>query len=97
MKPAIVLALARFYELLPAGEIRRWRAIWPAALLIGVPALLILVQPDLGTADGRAGGVTVMFLAGLPLWLFVGACGRARGGRADRLQLPARIPAQAGR
>ena len=30
MKPAIVLTLARFYELVPAGEIRKWRAIWPA-------------------------------------------------------------------
>ena len=30
MKPAIVLTLARFYELVPAAEIRKWRAIWPA-------------------------------------------------------------------
>ena len=49
MKPAIVLTLARFYELVPAGEIRKWRAIWPALALLGVPAFLILVQPDLGT------------------------------------------------
>ena len=26
MKPAIVLTLARFYELVPPGDIRRWRA-----------------------------------------------------------------------
>ena len=72
MKPAIVLALARFYELVPAGEIRKWRAIWPALLLLGVPAFLILVQPDLGTCImvGLC-GVTVMFLAGLPWWVFV--------------------------
>ena len=31
MKPAIVLVLARFYQLLPVGDIRKWRAIWPAA------------------------------------------------------------------
>ena len=49
MKPAIVLALARFYELVPAGETRKARAIWPAMLLLGVPAFLILIQPDLGT------------------------------------------------
>jgi rod shape determining protein RodA len=72
MKPAIVLALARFYELVPAGEIRRWRAIWPALLLLGVPAALILVQPDLGTCIMvLLCGVTVMFLAGLPLWIFL--------------------------
>ena len=72
MKPAIVLVLARFYELLPAGDIRTWRAIWPAALLIGVPWALILVQPDLGTATMvLLSGVTVMFVAGVPLRIFV--------------------------
>ena len=73
MKPAIVLTLARFYELVPAGEIRKWRAIWPAFVLLGVPAFLILVQPDLGTCIMVVlCGVTVMFLAGLPWWLFAG-------------------------
>jgi rod shape determining protein RodA len=72
MKPAIVLALARFYDLLPAGEIRGLNAIWPAGALIGFPAALVLLQPDLGTATMiMAGGLTVMFLAGLPLRLFV--------------------------
>ena len=73
MKPIIVLTIARFYAMLPVGEIRRWNAIWPALVLIGVPWALVLVQPDLGTATMiAAGGVTVMFLAGLPLRLFVG-------------------------
>jgi rod shape determining protein RodA len=73
MKPAIVLTLARFYELVPAGETRKWRAIWPALTLLGVPAFLILAQPDLGTCIMVVlCGVTVMFLAGLPLWVFVG-------------------------
>ena len=71
MKPAIVLTLARFYELVPAAEIRKWRAIWPALALLGVPAALILVQPDLGTCIVvMLCGVTVMFLAGLPWWFF---------------------------
>jgi rod shape determining protein RodA len=71
MKPAIVLTLARFYELVPPAEIRRWRAIWPALLLLGVPAALILIQPDLGTCIMvLLCGITVMFLAGLPWWLF---------------------------
>lgn len=76
MKPAIVLTLARFYELVPVGEIRKWRAIWPAMALLGFPALLILVQPDLGTCIMVVlCGVTVMFLAGLPWWLFAGPAG----------------------
>jgi rod shape determining protein RodA len=71
MKPAIVLTLARFYDLVPAGEIRKWRAIWPAFALLGVPAFLILTQPDLGTCIMVVlCGVTVMFLAGLPWWIF---------------------------
>lgn len=74
MKPAIVLAVARFYSMLPAGEIRKWTAIWPPLLLIGVPAGLVLIQPDLGTATTIVvGGVTVAFLAGLPLRLFIGS------------------------
>lgn len=74
MKPVIILAVARFYDLLPASEIRRWSAVWPPALLIGVPMLLVMVQPDLGTALMIcAGGVTVAFLAGVPLRLFGGA------------------------
>ncbi len=72
MKPAIVLVLARFYDLLPVGDIRKWRAIWPAAVLLGVPAALILVQPDLGTGVLVVlGGLTVMFIAGLPMRLFI--------------------------
>lgn len=74
MKVAIVLAVARFYAILPTGEIRKWQGVWPAAVMIGVPFLFVLIQPDLGTATMIvAGGVTVMFLAGIPLRLFVGA------------------------
>ena len=73
MKPVIVLACAHFYALLPAREIRGRTAIWPAAVLIGIPAALILIQPDLGTAMMVVlGGLSIMFLAGLPMRLFVG-------------------------
>jgi rod shape determining protein RodA len=76
MKPAMVLVLARFYDLLPPADIRKWRAIWPAALLLGVPVLLILVQPDMGTAMMiLLIGLTVMFVAGIPWWLFAGGFG----------------------
>lgn len=74
MKLFIVLALARFFDVLPSGEIRRWNAIWLPGILIGLPAALVMLQPDLGTALMIvAGGVTVMFLAGLPLRLFIAA------------------------
>lgn len=74
MKPAIVLTVARFYSLLPASQLRTFTAIWPAAFLIGLPAALVMLQPDLGTALMITfGGLTVTFLAGLPLRLYVGA------------------------
>jgi len=73
MKLAIVLAVARFYDGLPPSETRRFTAIWPPAVLIGLPAALVMHQPDLGTALMIcAGGATVMFLAGVPLRLFIG-------------------------
>jgi rod shape determining protein RodA len=76
MKPMVVLVLARFYELLPPADTRRWRAIWPAGLLVGMPVLLVLMQPDMGTALMILFiGATVMFVAGLPWWLFAGAAG----------------------
>lgn len=76
MKPAVVLAMARFYATLPAGMIGSWRSVVPAGLLIVLPIGLVLMQPDLGTSVAIAfGGVVVMFLAGLPLWWFLTAAG----------------------
>jgi rod shape determining protein RodA len=74
MKLTIVLAVARFYDILPPGEIRGVNALWPPAVMIGLPFLLVLTQPDLGTATMIAsGGLVVVFLAGVPIRLFAGA------------------------
>jgi rod shape determining protein RodA len=76
MKPGIVLVLARFYDTLPASITASWRGLVPAGVLIGLPAVLVMIQPDLGTALAICfGGVVTMFLAGLPLWWFLGAAG----------------------
>lgn len=76
MKPAVVLAMARFYETLPSGMIGSWRSVVPAGMLIVLPIGLVLMQPDLGTSVAIAfGGVVVMFLSGLPLWWFLLAGG----------------------
>lgn len=72
MKPAIVLTVAHFYANLPSATIRTGTAIWPAAMLMAIPSALVLLQPDLGTTLAIiAGGVAVMFVAGLPMRLFV--------------------------
>jgi rod shape determining protein RodA len=73
MKPIIVLCLARFYAHIPPREIRKWSAIWPVGVILVFPILLILLQPDLGTAMLIIlNTITLMFLAGLPLRLFIG-------------------------
>jgi rod shape determining protein RodA len=74
MKVGIVLAVARFYHQLPRGFETRPGALWPPLLLIAVPVAMVMLQPDLGTAASiMVGGVAVMFLAGVRLWLFGGA------------------------
>jgi rod shape determining protein RodA len=73
MKPILVLVLARFYAHVPPPEIRRFSAIWPLAVFLGPPILLILLQPDLGTTMLIVlNTIAMMFLAGLPLRLFIG-------------------------
>ncbi|WP_235976586.1 rod shape-determining protein RodA [Sandaracinobacteroides hominis] len=72
MKLAIILALGRFYHYLPRGYASKLPGIWPPLALIGVPFLLVMTQPDLGTALMIvAGGATMMFLGGLPLKWFL--------------------------
>src|SRR3546814_11449378 len=59
------------FRSLPPGNTRTFTALWPALVMIGIPAALVMLQPDLGTALAIcAGGAVVMFLSGLPLWWF---------------------------
>ena len=73
MKLAIVLALARYFHKLPRAHLTSPGAlVIPFALLLA-PAALVITQPDLGTGMMVvAGGVSVLFLAGLPWWWFAG-------------------------
>lgn len=74
MKPGIVLVLARFYDALPPAMTQSWRGLIPAGALVGVPALLVMLQPDLGTGLAICFGAgIVIFLAGLPMWWFIAA------------------------
>jgi rod shape determining protein RodA len=74
MKLAIILALARYYHYLPRAFIESPRALWPPVLMIAVPMVLVMTQPDLGTSLMIAfGGVVMLFLAGVRLRWFIGA------------------------
>ncbi|HEX2447301.1 MAG TPA: rod shape-determining protein RodA [Methyloceanibacter sp.] len=74
MKIALVLALARYYQRLPPNRVSWPHAVLPPLLMIGVPIVLALDQPDLGTAAlfGIIGG-GLLLLAGVSWLYFIGA------------------------
>lgn len=79
MKVTLGLALARYYQWLPAG--RRSAPLWvlPPLAMIAAPIVLTLKQPDLGTAGLFAViGLSVLFLAGVSvLYFLLGLAGLA--------------------
>lgn len=73
---SLICVLARYFERLPPVDTNGWNAVWPPALLTGVPFLLIAAQPDLGTGMLLLlSAVVVCFFAGLPMKWFLGAGG----------------------
>ena len=80
MKIALVLVLAAYYDWLSLDRVSRplWVLI-PVALIL-IPTVLVLKQPDLGTALMLvAGGGIVMFAAGVSLWYFGAVLGLIGG------------------
>ena len=79
MKVSLILALAMYYDWLDPERVSR--PIWvllPLVITL-IPVVMVLQQPDLGTAILLAlGAGVVMFLAGVSLWYF--AIALAAGG-----------------
>jgi len=71
MKVAIVMALARYFHGLDLDEVARPLPLIVPLGMIAMPAGLVLVQPDLGTAGMliMVGGA-MFFAAGVRLWKF---------------------------
>ena len=70
MKVALVLALARYYEWLPPKHISNPLALIVPVVMIAVPVVLVVLQPDLGTAVLFAAvGGGLLFLAGAS-WIY---------------------------
>ena len=62
----MILALARFYQSIHQDVVSHFQNLFVPALIILVPVMLIINQPDLGTTIMLAvSGVGVLFLAGL--------------------------------
>ncbi len=74
MKIAMMLVLARYFHGLNQDQIGHPLKLVVPALLVLVPAALIIRQPDLGTALMIVFASTaVFFAAGVPRWVFVTA------------------------
>ena len=74
MKIALVMVLALYYDWLDPRKVSH--PLWLAfpIILTAIPVLLVLKQPDLGTAILLAGGAgVIIFLAGVSIWYFVAA------------------------
>jgi rod shape determining protein RodA len=78
MKLALVAALARYYQWLTLDRVGQPRWVLIALLMIAIPVVLTLRQPDLGTGLLFAlVGLSMMFMAGTPLIYFAGGLGAA--------------------
>jgi rod shape determining protein RodA len=72
MNVALVLALARYFHTLSNENVGRLRFLIPPALMVLVPAALVLKQPDLGTAIMlMLTGAVLLFIAGVRLRIFI--------------------------
>lgn len=79
-KITLIMILAAYYDWLDVKKTSRPLWVVIPVVIILVPTLMVLKQPDLGTAILLlAGGATVMFLAGVH-WLYFGAVGAMAGG-----------------
>ena len=77
MKITLVMMLAAYYDWLDVSKVSRPLWIILPLILIAIPTLLVLRQPDLGTAILLVtGGGIVMFMAGVS-WLYFGAVAAA--------------------
>ena len=71
MKVAMVLVLARYFHSITPEDIGRPLVLIVPLLLVLVPAVMVLKQPDLGTAMMLVmGGGAMFFLAGVRWWKF---------------------------
>ncbi|NBX74814.1 MAG: rod shape-determining protein RodA [Alphaproteobacteria bacterium] len=71
MKLGLILALSRYFNDLPHDDIGNALKLIPPLLLLGMPAALVLMQPNLGTTlllVATAG--TLFWLAGVKWWKF---------------------------
>lgn len=72
MKVAVVMALARYFHAVNPQDMTKLGVLIVPVFLIAIPALLVVRQPDLGTAILIIfGGISMLFVSGARAWIFV--------------------------
>jgi len=71
MKVGLILFLAKYYHRISSADVNRLKFLLTPLLALLFPVILVLTQPDLGTAFLiAAGGVVVIWLAGVKMKFF---------------------------
>ena len=71
MKIGLILFLAKYYHRISSGDVNRIRFLLTPIVALIVPVILVLTQPDLGTAFLIGfGGAVVIWLAGVKIKFF---------------------------
>ena len=72
MKIAIIVCLAKYYHRIQLNEVNSFQTIFIALVILILPIMLVLTQPDLGTSILIAlSGLVVIWLAGMNIKYFI--------------------------
>ena len=72
MKISIIICLARYYHRMQRADVQNFRNVIQPLILVIIPCVFVVAQPDLGTAILIAlSGIFVMWIAGLNIKYFV--------------------------
>lgn len=72
MKVTLIMALARYFHNIRLEDAQRLTPLLLPTLMIAVPAILVLRQPDLGTMIILVfAGLSIFFVAGMRLWIIL--------------------------
>lgn len=76
MRIFLVFALAKYFTNNNVVDIRRTYNLIPAIAILGIPMILVLLQPDLGTAMLFVSvAISIFFVCGVQIWKFCVAFG----------------------
>ena len=72
MKITIIICFARYYHRMQSADLQNFKNIFLPLVLLTIPCIFVVAQPDLGTAILIAiSGIFVMWIAGLNIKYFV--------------------------